>query len=333
MRGLQTVDTSAGKINGVVASVKHFMADGATLYGANQGDARVYNFKTFMNHNIQGYKGAIESEVGTVMASYSAINDIPMSLNNYYLQNLLRTDLGFGGFVISDYNQANVIETIQLPTSSVNMTEEIASATMYYAGVDMFMMPTSKAVTEKHIKSVKKALERNELFNDRLVDAAAKIIAVKMAMGLVETVKSPVEEGQEPIDNHHATKTIEQVHGSNEYIDSLQAVHESLVLLKNDNNVLPVRALTSTIQYVVLVGEKIININRLTKLELFRNYDNIGMQAGGWSVRWQGFMGNDFWTGANKQQSNASSILDALTLLKKRGNFNLVYPNYTSYTD
>lgn len=107
VRGLQNVDSSAGKINGVVASVKHFMADGATLYGANQGDTRVYNFKTFINHNVQGYKGAIESEVGTVMASYSAINDIPMSLNSYYLQGLLRTDLIFGGFVISDYNQAS----------------------------------------------------------------------------------------------------------------------------------------------------------------------------------------------------------------------------------
>jgi len=124
------------------------------------------------------------------------------------------------------------------------------------------------------------------------------------------------------------------VHGTNEYIDSLQAVHESLVLLKNDN-LLPLRTfLTPTLQYVVLVGERIININRLTKLELFRNYDNIGIQAGGWSVRWQGFMGNDFWTGANKQQSNASSILDALTLLKKRGgNYTLVYPNYTTFTD
>jgi beta-glucosidase len=107
VRGLQNVDTASGRVNGVVASVKHFMADGATLYGANQGDARVYNFKTFISHNIQGYKGAIESEVGTVMASYSAINDIPMSLNNYYLQNLLKEDLGFGGFVISDYNQAS----------------------------------------------------------------------------------------------------------------------------------------------------------------------------------------------------------------------------------
>lgn len=107
VRGLQNVDTAAGKINGVLASVKHFMGDGATLYGANQGDARVHSSKTFINHNVQGYKGAIESEVGTVMASYSAVNDIPMSLNSFYLQNLLRADLGFGGFVISDYNQVS----------------------------------------------------------------------------------------------------------------------------------------------------------------------------------------------------------------------------------
>jgi beta-glucosidase len=93
----------------VLASAKSFMADGATLYGANQGDARVYSFKNFITHNIQGYKGAIDSEVGTVMVSYSAINDIPMSLNSYYLQNLLRTDLGFGGFVISDYNQVGKV--------------------------------------------------------------------------------------------------------------------------------------------------------------------------------------------------------------------------------
>lgn len=212
------------------------------------------------------------------------------------------------------------------------MTEELACSTMYYGGIDMFMMPMSKAATERHIKNVKRALTRNELFNDRLVDAAAKIIAVKMAMGLVESVKSPEDTEAQP--NHQQPeKSLEELHGSNEYLDSLQAVRESLVLLKNDNNVLPVRTLSTTLQYVVLVGEKIININRLTKLQLFRNFDNIGMQAGGWSVRWQGFMGNDFWTGANKQQSNASSILDALTLLKKRNNFTLVYPNYSTFTD
>ena len=63
------------------------------------------------------------------------------------------------------------------------------------------------------------------------------------------------------------------------------------------------------------------NINRLTKIQLFRNFDNIGMQCGGWSVRWQGFEGNDFWSGALKTKSNASSVLDALLEIQKVNKF------------
>lgn len=70
-------------------------------------------------------------------------------------------------------------------------------------------------------------------------------------------------------------------------------------------------------EYIVLVGERIININNLAKNELFLNYDNIGMQSGGWSLRWQGFEGNSQWEGQSKISSNASSILDALQSLKK----------------
>lgn len=85
-----------------------------------------------------------------------------------------------------------------------------------------------------------------------------------------------------------------------EYQDSLTAVKESLVLLKNANNTLPVTNLKSSIEYVVLVGERIINVNHLSKNQLFRDYDNIGLQCGGWTIRWQGFEGSDFWNGTNK---------------------------------
>ena len=64
-----------------------------------------------------------------------------------------------------------------------------------------------------------------------------------------------------------------------------------MVLLKNDN-VLPKTSIKSTIKYVVLVGENVQNINRGTNIILFRNFDNIGMQNGGWTVRWQGVLGN-----------------------------------------
>lgn len=71
----------------------------------------------------------------------------------------------------------------------------------------------------------------------------------------------------------------------------------------------------------------------MTRIQLFRNFDDIGMQSGGWSVRWQGFRGNDYWQDANKKSSNASSILDALKSLQSQNNFTLVYPEYTTLTN
>lgn len=85
-----------------MGSVKHFFADGATLYGADEGSSMINSWKTFVYHNTQGYNGSISSNIGSVMASYSAINFIPLS-SGLYLNSILRKDLGFDGFVISDY--------------------------------------------------------------------------------------------------------------------------------------------------------------------------------------------------------------------------------------
>lgn len=94
-----------------------------------------------------------------------------------------------------------------------------------------------------------------------------------------------------------------------EYQDSLAAVQESLVLLKNTNNVVP---FSSSVKYVVLVGEVSQKINGQGINELFKSYDNIGMQNGGWTLRWQGFLGNSQWQGDNLASTNASSILGGL---------------------
>lgn len=71
----------------------------------------------------------------------------------------------------------------------------------------------------------------------------------------------------------------------------------------------------------------------MTKIQLYRNFDNIGLQCGGWTVRWQGYQGNEFWADANKISSNATSILDALKNLQKTSKFTLYYPNYTSFSN
>ena len=116
VQGMQSIDAS-GKWAGVLSSVKHFMADGATLYGADQGDAMVYSFKNFIKHNVQGYIGGVEAEAGSVMVSYSAVNGVPMALNPM-IQNVLRKDVGFDGFVISDYDELSIQSLTQTPLPS-----------------------------------------------------------------------------------------------------------------------------------------------------------------------------------------------------------------------
>jgi len=104
------------------------------------------------------------------------------------------------------------------------------------------------------------------------------------------------------------------------------------VLLKNDNKLLPIKGLKSgSIEYIVLVGERVINVNHLSKNILFRNFDNIGMQCGGWTIRWQGFEGNDMWRG-NGKDANATSIFDSLGKVSG-SKYKLVYPNYTTFEE
>lgn len=130
--------------------------------------------------------------------------------------------------------------------------------TMMNAGVDMFMIPGWRglAAVNDVIIGMKEALKNGTLSVERVNDAVARIISVKLALGVAKQVKSSVlsqdEEVKEP-----APKL------TTEYEDSLTAVHESLVLLKNSNYALPIDP--NALEYVVLVGERIININGLAR--------------------------------------------------------------------
>jgi beta-glucosidase len=74
-----------GYITGVLASTKHFLGDGATFNGNDQGNDKVYNMKSFLKVNLAGYLGALEANTGNIMVSYSSINDITMSTNSAVL--------------------------------------------------------------------------------------------------------------------------------------------------------------------------------------------------------------------------------------------------------
>ena len=144
-------------LTGVLGSVKHFIGDGATTYGADEGNARVSSFKTFLNHNIQGYKGSIESEIGSVMCSYSGINWVPMALSPM-LNSILKQKLSFDGFVISDYDELNRVIDQQLPTDFQKFYALNESLTQVInSGVDMMMIPSRSDYLD-YIDNLKMAL-------------------------------------------------------------------------------------------------------------------------------------------------------------------------------
>ena len=261
------------------------------------------------------------------MVSYSSINWLPNAIGPA-IGTILRQKLNFDGFVISDYDEMQRIINQQLPTNFNIMNGTWDSVTtMLNAGIDMFMIPGwrgTKAVNDV-INGMKFALKNGTINEDRINDAVARIISVKLALGAATQVKSS-NLAESPVP---PTLELEQPNApsaATEYEDALNAVHESLVLLKNNNNVIPFKP--SAIQYIVLVGERIININGLARNELFRNFDDIGMQNGGWTLRWQGFEGNSLWEGENRKSSNASSILDGLNHLGQKVKLGLFSSNF-----
>lgn len=99
------MDVNGGKVNGVLGSAKSFFGDGATRFGANEGSSSVMNFKTYLEHNSPGYKGAIKSGLGSVMISYSGTNLVPNAYDSYLKLGYLRENLGFTGFTTTSYNE------------------------------------------------------------------------------------------------------------------------------------------------------------------------------------------------------------------------------------
>lgn len=149
IKGIQ--DVSNGKINGALGTAKHFFGDGSTHYGANEGSATVLSFKNYLIHNIQGYLGAASEDVGSVMCSYSAINFVPNSFNSAFLTGLLRSDIRFSGFTISDYDDVIRSGEMTLPRTFMNMTEERGYALMMNAGIDMMMLSGTKSVVQSEL--------------------------------------------------------------------------------------------------------------------------------------------------------------------------------------
>jgi beta-glucosidase len=252
VRGFQGPELS-GRNESVLACAKHFIGDGGTEEGADEGNT-VCDEATLRKLFLPPYRAAIQAGVGSVMASYSSWNGEKMHGHKQLLTGLLKQELGFKGFVVSD--DAGI--------DQISPDYKLAVQTAINAGVDMAMIPRGPWQSNSYVdftQDLKELVTERKVSESRINDAVSRILRIKFQMGLFEHPYA---------DNPALTADI----GSAAHREvARQCVRESLVLLKNEKHLLP---LSKKIKHLVVVGAAA---------------DNLGMQCGGWTVDWQGGTG------------------------------------------
>ena len=259
----------------ILATAKHFIGEGGTFEGIDQGNA-ICSETELRDIHGRGHLSAIAAGAQIVMAAFNEWNGRKIHGHRYLLTEILKGEIGFSGFVISDWNgYGQVAETtLDACVYSIN------------AGVDMLMAPEdwrqvfAILIDQAHAGTITKT---------RINDAVTRILRVKARAGLLKSCAPSARQGagiMPAAPDHRAL--------------ARQAVRESMVLLKNDNSLLPLRPDSR-----VLVAGNCAH--------------NIGMQCGGWTLTWQGTFNenNDF--------PNADSIFDGIreTVTKAGGNAQL----------
>ena len=230
----------------ILATAKHFIGDGGTDRGVDRGD-NLASEQELLDIHAQGYIAAIQAGVQTVMVSYNSWQGPKMHGQHYLITDVLKNRMGFDGVVVSDWNGIDEVQgcTVSACAQAVN------------AGIDLFMVPQEwKAFIANTVAQVR----NGDIPLSRIDDAVTRILRVKLRSGLFEKGRPSAR----PLANHR------ELLGSPEHrAVARQAVRESLVLLKNDGGVLPLRRKTR----VLVAGD---------------GADNIEKQTGGWSLTWQG---------------------------------------------
>ena len=256
----------------VISSAKHFLADGATQNGVDQGDALISEEELSKIH-AAGYYSAIPAGVQTVMASFSSWQGRKLHGDKELLTDVLKGKMGFKGFIVGDWNGHGQV-------SGCNNTD---CAQSLNAGLDMYMAPDSwKGLYKSTLQHVKDGT----ISMERLNDAVRRILRVKLISGIF----------QKGAPSTRANAGNESVLASPKHREiARQAVRESMVLLKNNNQVLPIDASKK----ILVVGDGAASISKA---------------SGGWTLSWQG-------TGhTNDEFPNGVSILHGIEeVVKKAG--------------
>ncbi len=254
----------------VAATAKHFLADGGTFEGKDQGDAKVDEKELIAKHAM-GYPAAIDAGALTVMASFSSWQGVKHHGNKGLLTDALKDKMGFAGFVVGDWNGHGQVAGCSVTDCAQSIN----------AGLDMFMAPDSwKGLYESTLKHAKDGT----ISTARLDDAVRRILRVKYKLGLFP-------EG-------HVDRSVVKAVGTPEHLAvAREAVAKSLVLLKNNGSVLPIKP-----------GARVLVTGPAA--------DSMAIQSGGWTISWQGTdvthadfpNGQTIWEALNKSVRDAGGV-------------------------
>jgi len=260
IKGLQSLAGSdiptPGQSILVLATPKHFIGDGATLwsssrtgnYELDQGNMQVSE-ETLRELYLPPYESAVDAGAMNIMASFSSWKDTKMHAHQYLLTDVLKDKLGFDGFIVSDWQGIDQIDADYYTATVIGIN----------AGIDMNMVPSNYGT---FIDTMKQAVANGDISESRVDEAVRRILRVKFILGLFE----------HPMPDKKYQASVR----SREHIElARQAVRESLVLLKNESNALP---LSKETPVIFVAGE---------------GANDVGLQSGGWTLEWQGKPGND----------------------------------------
>ncbi|MEM6525748.1 MAG: glycoside hydrolase family 3 N-terminal domain-containing protein [Bacteroidota bacterium] len=246
----------------VMATAKHFIGDGSTDFGVEGGISSL-DREEVLKRLLPPYKAAIEAGVGSIMASFNTLDSISMHAHKELITDVLKGSLSFDGIMVSDWKGYS----------------RFGETDIINAGIDMVMAVDGDL--EDFQAGLQNAVNQGIVPMERIDDAVRRILRQKYRLGLFE--------------NPFPDSTLIPKIGIPEHRElARQAVRESLVLLKNNRNTLPL----SRDSKIIVVGEAA---------------DNAGLQSGGWTVHWQGttepYRGTTSILDGIKQASNRSDIL------------------------
>lgn len=240
----------------IVGTAKHYLGSGAMEWGTStnpgyQIDQGVITTDeaVLRSTHLPPFARAIDAGVGSIMVSHASWNDVELTTSHLWLTDVLKGELSFQGFVVSDW-----YSVFDIPGDKYD-----ALVTAVNAGVDMVMLPYEYRLFATHMR---RAVDEGDISLDRLNDAVQRILRIKFETGL--------------FDNQTVSDADIHTFGSSEHKEvAREAVRKSLVLLKDaPQQILPISKETPRI---LVAGDAA---------------DNLGRQAGGWTIEWQGIDGN-----------------------------------------